>query len=308
MFGSDDYIVEQYIQPNTCSVPLRNDESADLLGNFDDSKRKNDEADNNHSDSGGGEEINENGDDAEQNDDSEADDQSDVDDSTGSSGKKVLANGSGKGKTKEYDGKINQEQITSLLRGSAKSNRFVLYVTNLNFGTSKERLTEYFSTSGNVKSVRIPKKRKGGFAFVEMSDVDGFKVLCTVWLFHFWVSHARFLQNAFSLHNTMLDERPIKIQLSEAGKKKSANKKNILKQKNRKLAEMRNEVKYWWMNLEFALVEPNFDNFLLQTKSFSKSGKNYDKSIKKEIAKEKLQQTKMFERRKARRERKKNQS
>lgn len=50
------------------------------------------------------------------------------------------------------------------------------------------------------------------------------------------------LQNAFSLHNTMLDDRPIKIQLSEAGKKKSANKKNILKQKNRKLAEMRNEV------------------------------------------------------------------
>lgn len=49
-------------------------------------------------------------------------------------------------------------------------------------------------------------------------------------------------QNAFALHNTMLDERPIKIQLSEAGKKKSANKKNILKQKNRKLAEMRNEV------------------------------------------------------------------
>lgn len=40
----------------------------------------------------------------------------------------------------------------------------------------------------------------------------------------------------------MLDDRPIKIQLSEAGKKKSANKKNILKQKNRKLAEMRNEV------------------------------------------------------------------
>lgn len=41
-----------------------------------------------------------------------------------------------------------------------------------------------------------------------------------------------------------------------------------------------------------------------ETKSFSKSGKNYDKSIKKEIAKEKLQQTKMWERRKARREKK----
>lgn len=70
--------------------------------------------------------------------------------------------------------------------------------------------------------------------------------------------------------------------MSEAGKKKSANKKNILKQKNRKLAEMRNE-----------------------TKQFTKSGKNYDKSIKKEIEKEKLEQTKMWERRKARRNKKK---
>lgn len=69
------------------------------------------------------------------------------------------------------------------------------------------------------------------------------------------------------------------MQLSEAGKKKSANKKNILKQKNRKLAEMRNE-----------------------TKLFSKSGKNYDKTIKKEIAKEKMQQQKMWERRKARKQ------
>lgn len=67
------------------------------------------------------------------------------------------------------------------------------------------------------------------------------------------------------------------MQLSEAGKKKSANKKNILKQKNRKLSEMRNE-----------------------SKPFTKSGKNYDKTIKKEIAKEKLQQQKMWERRKAR--------
>ena len=80
------------------------------------------------------------------------------------------------------------------------------------------------------------------------------------------------------MHNTTLDERPIKVQLSEAGKKKSANKKNILKQKNRKLAEMRSE-----------------------SKQFTKSGKNFDKSIKKEMEKEKLQKAKMWERRKARR-------
>lgn len=74
----------------------------------------------------------------------------------------------------------------------------------------------------------------------------------------------------------MLDERPIKIQLSEAGKRKSANKKNILKQKNRRLAEMRNE-----------------------TKSFTKSGKNYSREIKKEIRKEKEQKERIWARRKA---------
>lgn len=168
-----DYVVEEYIRPKTCSVPLRNDESADLLGNFDDSKRKNIEIDDeNNSD------ADEDDDDHEQDDSDESvdDRQMEVVDSRGSSTASSVQKSKSKKSSKEYDGKISQDQIAALLRGSTKSNRFVLYVTNLNFGTSKERLTEYFSTSGNVKSVRIPKKRKGGFAFVEMADVDGFKV------------------------------------------------------------------------------------------------------------------------------------
>ncbi len=163
-----DYVVEHYIQPKTCSVPLRNDESADLLGNFDGSKRNNDDldADNNNSDDDGGS----NADEFSENGDEQGDDGDESDDN--STGRKSNT----KKSSKDYDGKISQDQIASLLRGSTKANRFVLYVTNLNFGTSKERLTEYFSMSGEVKAVRIPKKRKGGFAFVEMSDVDGFKV------------------------------------------------------------------------------------------------------------------------------------
>lgn len=57
------------------------------------------------------------------------------------------------------------------------------------------------------------------------------------------------------------------MQVSEGGKKKSANKKNILKQKNRKLAEMRNE-----------------------GKQFERSGKGFSKEIKKEIKQRKMQQ------------------
>lgn len=70
-----------------------------------------------------------------------------------------------------------------------------------------------------------------------------------------------------ALHNRTLDNYTIKVQISEGGKKKSANKKNILKQKNRKLAEMRNE-----------------------GKQFQRSGKGYDKTIKKEIHQQKMQQ------------------
>jgi len=119
-------------------------------------------------------------------------------------------------------------------------------VTNLNFETQKDDLELHFSAVGTVKSIRIPKKRRGGFAFVEMADLPSF-------------------QRAFQLHNTELQGRNIKVQISEAGKKKSANKKNIIKQKNRKLAEMRNE-----------------------QKTFTKSGKFYDKDLKKEKAKEML--------------------
>lgn len=294
MSDSDDsdYIVEHFVKPDKIGKPANNDESADLLGNFDDQKRKN--IQNNAFDEEAEEEPQlDNEDDDDEDEEEEDDDAADEDDETELNGSDDdageedddtevttidqegnIASTTKRSATKSSldrepkakkvakadtnSGEIGEEQITSLLRGVSKANRFVLYVTNLNFGTDKERLTQYFSQAGTVKTVRIPKKRKGGFAFVEMADVTAFK-------------------NAFALHNSMLDERPIKVQLSEAGKKKSANKKNILKQKNRKLAEMRNE-----------------------TKSFTKSGKNYDKSIKKEIAKEKMQQQKIWERRKAR--------
>lgn len=141
---------------------------------------------------------------------------------------------------------LSTEQLTQLMRGTAKANRYVLYVTNLDFDTSKTDLLEHFSKIGSVRTVRIPKNRRGGFAFVEMDDLEGY-------------------QRGFSLHNTELQGRRIKVQFSEGGKKKSANKKNILKQKNRKLAEMRNE-----------------------RKAFTKSGKFYDKTIKKEKSSELL--------------------
>ncbi|XP_017125133.1 uncharacterized RNA-binding protein C365.04c [Drosophila elegans] len=235
--SGSDYEVESFINPKRVRRTV-NDDSADLLGNFDDQKRK---------------EIFEG-----TYVDKEEDGRNPSDPEDSSSEKEEAAAGEGEGSAasgsedEEEDeevaenGQITSNQLSSLLRGASKTNRHVLYVTNLNFETTRDDLELHFSAAGSVKSIRIPKKRRGGFAFVEMTDLPSF-------------------QKAFQLHNTELQGRHIKVQISEAGKKKSANKKNIIKQKNRKLAEMRNE-----------------------QKTFTKSGKFYDKDLKKEKAKEML--------------------
>ncbi|XP_017045207.1 uncharacterized RNA-binding protein C365.04c [Drosophila ficusphila] len=231
--SGSDYEVESFINPKRVRRTV-NDDSADLLGNFDDQKRKeifegtyvDKEDGRNPSDSEGS--------------DSEEKERSDGE---GSAESGVASEEEGDA---AENGQITTAQLGSLLRGASKTNRHVLYVTNLNFETTKDDLELHFSAAGTVKSIRIPKKRRGGFAFVEMTDLPSF-------------------QKAFQLHNTELQGRNIKVQISEAGKKKSANKKNIIKQKNRKLAEMRNE-----------------------QKTFTKSGKFYDKDLKKEKAKEML--------------------
>jgi len=239
--SGSEYEVELHVKPKRVRRAV-NDDSADLLGNFDDEKRK-EIFEGTYVDK----ESNKNPSDSESSDEDGADK---PDESINAEGNNKGTEGREASASEEEesnpDGHITSDQLSSLLRGASKLNRHVLYVTNLNFETQKEDLESHFSVVGAVKSIRIPKKRRGGFAFVEMADLKGF-------------------QQGFRLHNTELQGRKIKVQISEAGKKKSANKKNIIKQKNRKLAEMRNE-----------------------QKTFTKSGKFYDKDLKKEKAKDLL--------------------
>lgn len=81
--------------------------------------------------------------------------------------------------TKKSDKKLNlsDEQIQALVRGCSKKDRFVLYVTNLNYSTTRDALTEFFGVAGAVKTVRVPKVRRNAFAFIEMCDINGFKVI-----------------------------------------------------------------------------------------------------------------------------------
>ncbi|XP_075166722.1 uncharacterized protein LOC142238881 [Haematobia irritans] len=250
MTDSDsDYNVDEFIKPDTIRKPI-NDESADLLGNFDDVKRKEildgtyeDKMDSDNEQFSPMEEES-SSDNDEETDGEHNDKEMNGDEENNSNAEdEAIANTQKAGYVNPFGKKsLTKEQLGQLLKGAAKTNRFVLYVTNLNFETTKSDLEEHFSEAGSVRSIRIPKKRNGGFAFVEMNDLESF-------------------HKGFELHNTELKGRWIKVQISEAGKKKSANKKNIMKQKNRKLAEMRNE-----------------------NKTFTKSGKFYDKDLKKEKA------------------------
>lgn len=76
----------------------------------------------------------------------------------------------------ESGNRLSDDQITALMKGVSKKDRFVLYVTNINYETSKERLHDFFASAGDVKSVRIPKSRRTAFAFVEMSDLQSYRV------------------------------------------------------------------------------------------------------------------------------------
>lgn len=55
--------------------------------------------------------------------------------------------------------------------------RLILHVSNLSEETTKSMLEAFFGDAGQLKSVRIPKKRgTNNFAFVEMKDPESFKV------------------------------------------------------------------------------------------------------------------------------------
>ncbi|KAH8283492.1 hypothetical protein KR018_004145 [Drosophila ironensis] len=234
--SGSDYEVEAFIKPKRVRKSV-NDDSADLLGNFDDQKRK-EIFEGTYVDKDDGRNPS---------DPEESEDEAEAPSGGEEDGSEAAGSGSeAESEEAPGNGQITSDQLSSLLRGASKTNRHVLYVTNLSFESTKDDLENHFAAAGTVKSIRIPKKRRGGFAFVEMADLASF-------------------QRGFQLHNTELQGRTIKVQISEAGKKKSANKKNIIKQKNRKLAEMRNE-----------------------QKTFTKSGKFYDKDLKKEKAKELL--------------------
>jgi nucleolar protein 6 len=69
------------------------------------------------------------------------------------------------------------KQPTQPIDEPVKTNsRYILYVTNLTVEITRTMLEDFFGDAGEVKSIRIPKVRMGCYAFVEMKDIEGYKV------------------------------------------------------------------------------------------------------------------------------------
>lgn len=115
---------------------------------------------------------------------------------------------------------LTKSQLAEVLQAIKSNKRLVLNISNVNFSTAKEEIEEHFRKAGRVKSVRVPKRRASGFAFVEMLDADGF-------------------QKAFLLDGSFLDGRKIRVRLSESGKKKSHQKILLLETKNAEIRKLR---------------------------------------------------------------------
>ncbi|RCH84070.1 hypothetical protein CU098_007473 [Rhizopus stolonifer] len=105
------------------------------------------------------------------------------------------------------------------------ANKYILFVGNLPFTTTKEDLEKHFESAGTIKSVRLlTDKATGkpkGFAFMEFEN-------------------SKDLNKALAFHHTFFKKRQINVELTAGGGgNKSDVRKEKLKVKNERLQEER---------------------------------------------------------------------
>ncbi|ORY04068.1 hypothetical protein K493DRAFT_404787 [Basidiobolus meristosporus CBS 931.73] len=105
--------------------------------------------------------------------------------------------------------------------------RFIVFVGNLPYETTKENLTKHFETAGGIKSVRLitdkQTNKPKGFAFLEFDDPE-----C--------------LKKALFFHHTFFNRRKINVELTAGGGGHSEARKTKLNEKNAKLEEERRKI------------------------------------------------------------------
>lgn len=128
------------------------------------------------------------------------------------------------GKTVKATPTLQQLKDKQLLK--QKQTRYVIFVGNLAYDTTRDELAEHFSKAGNVRHIRIPLDQKTnkprGFAYVEFDNEISY-------------------QKGLSLHHSFLKGRRVNVQYTQGGKKKGAEQKKEVKAKNLKLQAMRKQ-------------------------------------------------------------------
>ncbi|KAI8636752.1 hypothetical protein BD408DRAFT_406927 [Parasitella parasitica] len=117
--------------------------------------------------------------------------------------------------------KNRRSKKSSNIEGS----RYIVFVGNLPYTTTKEDLEKHFESAGDIKSVRLlTDKATGkpkGFAFLEFEN-------------------SKDLNKALAFHHTFFKKRQINVELTAGGGgNKSDARKEKLKVKNERLAEER---------------------------------------------------------------------
>ncbi|RXK41599.1 hypothetical protein M231_01098 [Tremella mesenterica] len=142
----------------------------------------------------------------------------------------------GKGKTKSGDGWVEDEQEEGI-EGKKKSKkdvkqRFILFVGNLSYKTSREAIQEHFKPAiERIPSVRLltekpkPGKPAGptksrGIAFLELDSSSE-------------------LQACLKLHHSILQNRQINVELTAGGGGKSQERKGKIRQRNERVGGQR---------------------------------------------------------------------
>lgn len=108
---------------------------------------------------------------------------------------------------------------------SQKKSRYVLFIGNIAYDTTKDELKQHFKTVGEVVDVRIPtdkeSNRPRGFAYVELADEAAY-------------------QKSLDLNGSQLKNRRIKVEYTQ-GKKEGEDNSKQIKAKNFKLHAMRKQ-------------------------------------------------------------------
>nr|CAI5824454.1 unnamed protein product [Callosobruchus analis] len=123
---------------------------------------------------------------------------------------------------------LKKEDLLPPKQSVKNKTRYVVFVGNIAYDTTKEDLINHFQGCGTIRHIRIPTEKKGdrprGFGYVEVADEQSY-------------------QQCLSKHHSFLKGRRINVLYTHGGKKKGENEKQLVKAKNFKLQALRKEGK-----------------------------------------------------------------